>query len=458
MYDELERCAKEIVDNKEGADYFIYPLLVDEVVVGEELQLSVKSGTTTIENNTIKWEVPYHESINPKIEFNKIKIGEIDKNGMFTAVNVGKCIVRATIGDKRVDKKITVKCCEEEQKGDIEDLKYHYDLRIPESNFTKDRRAGKIPFPFDDMTPGTANNILVSLGYSQYAEHTCGGYQGDVLTFLHDVQADPEDCKMLSGYEFGPIEGSYGGHHAVVVYPNGTDWKKTGTVFDPWPAQYPETYTIAQWEELFSPINGDTSAAYRLKYPTTKSLDDYGGLTWRMPEYLLESTIGALFCPVDLLITDEQGRRLGVLSNGSMVYEIPDSFLLKVPDEEDGYQWYFVLDPEESDEYSFEITGTEEGTFEFLISNAEDNKFQYYGENQIKKGEKAEAVIDIDDPVGHLTLPNGTQIEPEVLEVIIESSSSGDLKINTIRPIAVMVTVIIVGFVMVSSRMKRRKP
>lgn len=181
MYDELERCAKEIVDNKEGADYFIYPLLVDEVVVGEELQLSVKSGTTTIENNKIKWEVPYHESINPKIEFNKIKIGEIDKNGMFTAVNVGKCIVRATIGDKKVDKKITVKCCEEEQKGDIEDLKYHYDLRIPESNFTKDRRAGKIPFPFDDRPPGQQTISLYHWGIVSTQSTPVGGIKGMYL-------------------------------------------------------------------------------------------------------------------------------------------------------------------------------------------------------------------------------------------------------------------------------------
>jgi hypothetical protein len=459
-YDEMERCAKEIVDNKEGRGYFINPLLVDEVVVGEELQLSVKSGTTTIENSEIKWEVPYHESINPNILPNTNKVGKIDRKGMFTAVNAGKCTVRATTGDKWVDKKITVKCCEEEQKGDIEDLKLLYVLRIPESNFTKDKRVGKIPSPFDvGMDPGIANNIL-SVKYDRYKAHTCGGYQGDVLTFLHDVQADPEDCKMLCGYEFGPIEGAYGGHHAVVVYPNGTDWKKTGTVFDPWPTQYPRTYTIARWEKMFSPINGDTSAAYRQKYPTTKSLDDYGGLTWRMPEHLYEIVIGALFCPVDLLITDEQGRRMGVLDNGSMVYEIPYSFLLKVPNEEgEGeYQWYFVLDPEASDTYSFEITGTEEGTFEFLTSYAEDNTFHYYGENQIKKDEKAEAVIDIDELVEHLTLPNGTKIEPEVYEPIIESSSSDDLKINTIRPITVMVTVIIVGFVMAFSRMKRRKP
>ena len=458
-HDELERCAKEIIDNKEGADYFIYPLLVDEVVVKEKIQLSVKSGTTTIENNKIKWKIVNHESINPRIPFNKIEIGKIDKNGMFTAVNVGKCIVRATIGDKRVDKKITVKCCEEEQKGDIEDLKYHYDLLIPESNFTKDNKAGKISFPFDVMTPGVANNILTKLGYSQYAEHACGGYQADVLTFLHDVQADPEDCKMLCGYEFGPIEGYYGAHHAVVVYPNGTDWKKTGTVFDPWPAQYPETYTITRWEERFSPINGDTRASYRLKYPTTKSPDDYGGLTVRMLEPLWDYTIGALFCPVDVLITDEQGRRLGILSNGSRVYEIPNSLLLKVPDEEgEGeYQWYFVLDPEASDVYNFEITGVKDGTFEFLISNAEDNKFQYYGENQIKKGEKAEAVIDIDDPVGHLTLPNGTQIEPKVSEVIIESSPNGDLNTNTSSSITVVLALIVAGFVVIFSRKKKRK-
>ena len=456
-YDELERCAKEIIDNKEGKDYFIYPLLVDEVVVGEELQLSVKSGMTTIENSEITWKIAYHESINPNILPNRITVGKIDRKGKFTAVNVGTCTVRATIGDKWVDKKITVKCCDEKQTGDIKELKYLYDSRIPMSNFAKDRMAGKISYPFDVMTPGVANNIL-SIKYDRYKKHTCGGYQGDVLNFLHDVQADPEECKLLNGYEFGPIEGSYGGHHAVVVYPNGTDWKKTGTVFDPWPAQYPMTFTIARWEERFSPINGDTSASYRLKYPTTKSPDDYGGLSWRMPEFLWDSTIGALFCPVDLLITDEQGRRLGVLHNGSMVYEIPNSSLLKVPNEEGEHQWYFVLDPVASDTYSFEITGTEDGTFEFLTSNAEDNTFHYYGENQIKKDEKAEAVIDINDPVGHLTLSNGTQIGPEVLEVIIEPSSSGDLKINTIRPITVMVTVIIVGFVMVSSRMKRRKP
>jgi len=465
-FDTLEKCITTVLERRfreEEEDYCICPVLLEEAPVGEKVQLSVKRGSEEISNDKIKWKVAYHESINPNILPNKIEIGKVDRNGVFTAVNIGKCTVRATIGDRWVDKEIRVVCCEKEEKGNLDELFELYDLRFPESPYHKDLETGKVPEWCLALNAGSANNIL-SIANEKYRGHTCGGCQHKTLEFLHKIQADPEECRLLNGYEFGPIEGSFGTHHAVVVYPKGTDWKETGVVLDPWPTQMSlnSRYEINKWQEKFGgyglyPVRGSTIEGYRGKYPTTKNPEDWGGLNVRrISVEIWNCTIGTLFCPADILITDNQGRRLGVLDDSSIVYEIPYSFVLKVPDDEEGYQWYFVLDPEASSTYNLEVRGTDDGTFELLISNVKDDNIQYYGEHPIKKGEKAELMIDANNPGRHLSLPDGTHVEPEILE-FPEPPSDG-FETSKIVLIAAIIAVIIIGALAAVPKMKKGKP
>lgn len=112
----------------------------------------------------------------------------------------------------------------------------------------------------------------------KYDDYTCGAYQSKVLSLLDNMKfgSDPKQRELLRDYEYGPIQANCGitpgGHHAVVIFPKGTDWRETGTVLDPWPEQKPKSYTIQEWMQLFpSGVNPD--GYYRGQYPLTGGSD-----------------------------------------------------------------------------------------------------------------------------------------------------------------------------------------
>jgi hypothetical protein len=397
-------------------DYYVKPV-VHEITVGEKIEFSlvkIKHGRyTTVSNDKIVWVVANEKSISEFI--GKITIGTINSNGVFIAKNIGTCFVRAIIDEKiKSEFKIAVKCSENVD-GDLNKIVSLYKSRIPEGPFHKDLRDGKISPPFKYMNPGYATNLLARKD-PIYEEFVCGGCQGDALKFLHNIQANSSECTLLNGYEFGPIEGSYGGHHAVVIYPKGTDWKKTGLVLDSWYHQKPEQFSIDVWKEVFHPIAGDTSSSYRLEYPTTKDPHDYDYAFWTVAEAFVKDIRGVFFCPVNILITDNEGRRLGVLDDGSMAFEIPNASIMNLPNDAGNNNWYFELDSDVSSNYNLEIIGTDEGTFELLIANKKDKSIKYYGKQPITQGEKAEIVLDSSNPEAPLILQDGTEVQPTSIE------------------------------------------
>jgi len=112
------------------------------------------------------------------------------------------------------------------------------------------------------LANGNLNALADLNDHEKYGKYVCGGYQSTVLDFLEDLRK----TKQMEGYDFGPIQAFGGGHQAVVVYPKGTDWKKTGTVLDPWINQKPEKYTVEEWTSHF-PVGVRSSELYEGKYP-----------------------------------------------------------------------------------------------------------------------------------------------------------------------------------------------
>ncbi|TVQ87495.1 MAG: hypothetical protein EA397_18080 [Deltaproteobacteria bacterium] len=243
-------------------------------------------------------------------------------------------------------------------------------------------------------SPGFANNLWALMGYKKYDHTACGGYQDKVLRLLDDLRNNGSDIEksIFDHFDYGPIHAYYGGHQAVVLYPKGTDWDKTGLVLDPWPEQKPTTYGIADWKQRFS-FGVGPSSVYRGLYPLTggasyptpavRFTPEQVAIFRGLPEFeqsrlralspeqrarRLDELAGdakrvaiSVHSPVKLLVRDEQGRRVGYLPNGSFVYEIPGTDVDLFPSA-DGHRGAVYFLPERA--YDVFAYPERQGTFD----------------------------------------------------------------------------------------------
>ncbi|GEM_PF-4503412 len=244
---------------------------------------------------------------------------------------------------------------------------------IPTGTYGRDSNQDSSAFQF--MSAGSVNNIL---GGNATA---CGAYQGTVIDWLDKLRtsSNPEEQKLLEGFEFGPIQIAGGAHQAVVLFPKGTDWKSTGIVFDPWKDQKPKLYSIAgtdnlpSWCKLFwlglgcppkgsvgnfiTPIDANTG-----RYPTTPNPDG----SWQYPGDLARATrtpgsrkkisVGS---PVQGTLVAADGKRLGITAAGVFVNDFGADVEAEMMSSPDGtYQTTFNA-PDGN--YSLQFTGTGSG-------------------------------------------------------------------------------------------------
>ena len=252
---------------------------------------------------------------------------------------------------------------------------------------------------------GTLPDYVASAGfwnnvYSVFDDdndkYVCGGWQGRVLEMLDAMRnGTATEKQVFEQYDYGPVHAYFGGHQAVVIYPKGTDWQQTGTVLDPWPNQRPETFSIADWKSRFwfgvapssvyenqYPLTG--AATYptpRLKIPadhmailrrlSKSQRDQYLGLTNQtdrdtfigaLPPGATDTTAVAVHSPVQMLITDTQGRRVGWVDAGTFAYEIPGVDVDCFPEGGTDHGMVALLP---QGDYSVQITGNAPGTFGF---------------------------------------------------------------------------------------------
>lgn len=232
------------------------------------------------------------------------------------------------------------------------------------------------------LSPGAANNIFEDSAYA------CGSYQDRVLNWLEKIKNSPDaqTRQLMEGFDFGPIQIAAGGHQAVVLFPSGTDWRVTGIVFDPWKEQRPEIYSLRglgdqqDWCQMFwlglgCPPEGSIGNilvsidANTGRYPTTPNPDGswrYPGDTGRGPAASTASarkhiSVGS---PVQVLLTDSYGSRIGLSSNGEFVNDFGakvEAHMLVAPD--GTYETSFSLP---DGQYTLEITATGSGDVHVL--------------------------------------------------------------------------------------------
>lgn len=235
------------------------------------------------------------------------------------------------------------------------------------------------------LSPGSVNNIF---GDDDFA---CGAYQGNVLDWLEGMRKNPERKELIEKFDFGPVQIAGGAHQAVVVFPKGTDWRKTGVIMDPWKEQRPMFYSLTgtksgtAWCKLFwlglgCPANGavggiilgdlEANVGY---YPTTPNSDGNwayrGTRTTVKPGSRKKISIGS---PVTALLTSEDGKQIGITESGEFVNDFGYEVEAQMTSAPDGtYTTSFNL-PEE--EYTLEITSSDEGEVHVLTADDEGIK------------------------------------------------------------------------------------
>jgi predicted nucleic acid-binding Zn ribbon protein len=243
----------------------------------------------------------------------------------------------------------------------------------------------------------------------------CGDYEQAILKWLDALRWNPKTSHLLDGLDYTPIRLMGGAHNYVMLYQKGQDWKKTGVRLDPWMSQETSAYTTA--DDPSNAVGGpDTSAGFQGQYPLTGSGGKYPNPGTEMGRSLppTDKKHVGLKCPVNSLITNQAGKRIGLLTDGTPVNEIPEAGFLTYPEDDGTLQWYFVLPIEET--YKTEITGTGDGTFQ-LITGGGKGPIQDYGEQPISKGQQADITFDPGNPAAELVLPDGKKVIPEELEI-----------------------------------------
>lgn len=236
----------------------------------------------------------------------------------------------------------------------------------------------------------------------KYDDYVCGAYQSKVLGLLDNIKFgnNAAQKKLLEEYDYGPIQANCGvtpgGHQAVVIYPKGTDWRKTGTVLDPWPEQRPKSYTIEEWKKIF-PHGLNSSGYYKGQYPicggngyndprktelTSAETNWYKSLsTKRQEEYKKIKDVterkrrmkidyasrdntarAAADCPLNLYVMDKTGRICG-FPDGVLRTEIPE-VSVNTLQLADGTYWTELAFPSGND-FMIMLKGTGRGSADF---------------------------------------------------------------------------------------------
>ncbi len=275
------------------------------------------------------------------------------------------------------------------------------------------------PMNFLEMpTGGWFNNIVMANVWDE--NYTCGSYQNYVMDFLDGVRTspDPEVRSMLAGYDYGPIQTNGGGHVAVVVFPSGTDWTKTGTVYDPWPTQNPVAYDIRTW---FVALGLYAYSGYSPE-PSFGTANLYPQLTGKPASYPAENDekrpttqpvkqILVINSPVTVMVELKDGRDIGIMPGKAGINMAPqDVSFYTLPNEEGGKSWFFFLPAGAVD---VTVYGQEEGAVHIALVT-EDN-ISGYGAQHVYEAEALTFPIGSNSNLGTLTFESGETAKPEAI-------------------------------------------
>jgi len=316
----------------------------------------------------------------------------------------------------------------------------------------------------NEFSYGSKNNL-----YWGDNAFCCAYSASRVLLFLNSLRFSRDDKirSLMKGIACGPVMRGFkrggllsGEHHGVVVHDCHEQWnKKENLLFDPWPRQKADVFTLDEFRMLYNrecfdwgrcavipdpdwiydhnelisshyfafPIFG--SAVYwNLEWEAKpfhfKGLDVPGFIPLTLfrrapsnyfhgnPEDLVtpKGIIITADSPVALEISNSKGERMGLTEKGLPVAEIANTELFIYPKSMDDLLWYMKL-PEGA--YEVKLRGLAAGT-SHLLTGKGDGIIQYYAP-VLKKGERASLVLNSEKPGGPLNMPDGTQIAATIL-------------------------------------------
>ncbi len=285
----------------------------------------------------------------------------------------------------------------------------------------------------------------------RFLPYQCTALAVDTLKFLNSIRfsASKSDRMLMAGVDYGPIaDASKLIHASIALYPHDGGIEQ-GSVLEPWWNQDKEVWTYSSWTLLFGhniPWIGFGD------YPTNGSTTYQPGPMEAARAVDMKAVL--TYSPVDLLVTDGQGRRTGRTADGSHVNEIPKANHLRAVNE-DGTSVNLIYLPE--GRYQVSVTGTADGTFH--LATATDAAIVNYGEQPIALGQTATLVLTQaqDQP---MRLPDGTPVQPD--SGFIESESGLMDTLGRYGPLAGMVfgAILVVGSVALLARrsMKAKLP
>lgn len=267
-------------------------------------------------------------------------------------------------------------------------------------------------------TGGWFNNIIFA--HFNNEAYTCGSYQNHVMDFLDQIRTspDPEISSLLNGLDYGPIQTNGGGHVAVVVYPSGSDWTETGTVFDPWPTQRPQIYDIDTW---FLNLG---LYAYSGYYPEVSygMENAYPHLSGKPPSYPAQVDLDknraqpirqilVINSPVTVMLKMEDGSLVGVNPDGEATNQTPVNVsFYTLPKENGEHAWFFMLPDQVAD---VSIYGQNKGLVHMALVS--QDKIMTYEPQQIQLGESFNFSIQPDAALTPLQLESGAIVEPRLV-------------------------------------------
>lgn len=286
------------------------------------------------------------------------------------------------------------------------------------------------------------NNFWSFWGYTTYKRYTCTAIQWKTLYFLNQLKRDGK----LVGWDYIPVDGwlasGYPVHNTVALWPHG-DKLEDGIILDahdpnsawsydasyvregylgigkyvgcPWHPKpgdgyddvYPgfgivSKYELVNFQFCTEPWNQQGMIYSGLT--SAKSMASSGYTTVKSKIKSSVTYIIGLKCPIDVLIVNSKGERIGELPNGEMVLEFePVSIYFWVNDEGEK-EWVFSLP---DDTYEIQITGTDSGNFH-LLTGVPGEYAHDYGYLPTTPG--AQAILTLSPEKGEeLTLADGSK-------------------------------------------------
>jgi hypothetical protein len=274
------------------------------------------------------------------------------------------------------------------------------------------------------------------VGYDGYTRYGCQAMQYKTLVFLNEMKA----VGKLIGWNYMPVRKIFSGtesidyfqHNAVSLSRVGTDWK-SGYILDSHPQQKPAHFRadsgwrndwadlVTAYGRVYPGLSGGSAGGtgkYNLKNFNDSVTDYFKRRTpWGVKVTTIDIKISgpedsptvdiAIDCPVDVLVTNSAGKRLGKLADGTIMSEFLPVSAYYSDEESGGQQWYFSLP---GDKYNVTITGTASGTFDLYTYTGGDNLNAYEG-SQVSLGQQATISLERDS-VSELTLADGTRVIP----------------------------------------------